>query len=141
VILLDTNVISEPWKPAPNARVVAWIDAQAIETLYVAAVTVAELRLGIAAMPAGRRRDTFAQRLEQEVLPLFGGRILPFDLDASKAYADLMVNARDAGRAIGKADGFIAATAAAKGFMVASRDTGPFEAAGLTIVNPWEAAP
>ncbi|WP_029606290.1 type II toxin-antitoxin system VapC family toxin [Kozakia baliensis] len=139
MILLDTNVISEPWKLTPDARVLAWIDAQAIDTLYMAAVTVAELRFGIAAMPFGKRRDTFNRRLEQEVLPLFEGRILPFDLDASKAYADLMVSARDDGKAIGKADGYIAATAAAKGLMVATRDTSPFAAAGLTIVNPWGA--
>lgn len=141
MILLDTNVISEPWKPAPDVRVLAWIDAQAIDTLYVAAITVAELRFGIAAMPAGKRRDTLDRRLEQEVLPLFEGRILSFGLDASKAYADLMVSARDAGRAIGKADGYIAATAAAKNLMVATRDTSPFDAAGLTVVNPWEAMP
>lgn len=141
MILLDTKVISEPWKPAPDPRVLAWIDAQAIETLYVAAVTIAELRFGIAAMPAGKRRDTFDRRLEQEVLPLLEGRVLAFDLDASEAYAHLMVGARDAGRAIGKADGYIAATAAAKGLMVATRDTSPFDAAGLSTVNPWKAAP
>lgn len=141
MILLDTSVISEPWKPAPDPRVLTWIDAQAIDTLYVAAITVAELRFGIAAMPAGRRRDIFDRRLEQEVLPLFEGRILAFDLDASRAYADLMVGARDAGKAIGKADGYIAATATAKGLMVATRDTSSFEAAGLSIINPWKAAP
>ncbi len=55
MILIDTNVISEPWKPAPNSRVLAWIDAQVIDTLFLSAVTVAELRFGIAAMPAGKR--------------------------------------------------------------------------------------
>ena len=53
MILIDTNVVSEPWKPAPDARVLAWLDAQAIETLFLSAVTVAELRFGIAAMPEG----------------------------------------------------------------------------------------
>lgn len=70
--------------------------------------------------------------------PLFEGRVLAFDLDASRAYADLMLVARDAGKAIGKADGYIAATAAAKGLMVATRNTSPFEAAGLNIINPWK---
>jgi predicted nucleic acid-binding protein len=137
MILIDTNVISEPWKPAPDARVLAWIDAQAIETLHLSAVTVAELRFGIATMPTGKRRTTLHECLERDVLPLFAGRVLPFDLDASQVYADLMAQARAAGKAIGKADGYIAATAAIRGLMVATRDTGPFRAAGLNVVNPW----
>ncbi|TIP73034.1 MAG: type II toxin-antitoxin system VapC family toxin [Mesorhizobium sp.] len=137
MILIDTNVISEPWKLAPDPRVVAWIDAQAVETLYLSAITVAELRFGIAALPTGKRRETLYERLERDVLPLFMGRVLPFDLDASQAYAELAANAKAVGKAIGKADGYIAATAAARGFMIATRDTSPFEAAGLSIVNPW----
>lgn len=140
MIVLDTNVVSEPWKIAPNPGVLAWIDAQAVETLYLSAITVAELRYGLATMPAGRRRTVYQERLANEVLPAFAGRILPFDLDASQAYADLMAQARAAGKAIGQADGYIAATAAAHGLMVATRDTGPFEAAGLKTVNPWEFA-
>jgi len=138
MILLDTNVISEPWKPAPEPRVLAWIDAQAIETLFLSAVTVAELRFGIWAMPAGRRRSVLHERLEQDVLPLFEGRVLSFDLAASQAYAELMVRARSEGRAIGKADGYIAATAASRSYVVASRDVSPFEAAGVRVLNPWE---
>jgi predicted nucleic acid-binding protein len=139
MILVDTNVISEPWKPAPEPRVLKWIDAQAVETLYLSAVTIAELRFGIAAMPKGKRRATLDDRLERDVLPLFDGRILPFDLQASRAYADIMARAKAAGQAVGKADAYIAATAASHGLAVATRDTSPFEAAGLNIVNPWEA--
>ena len=138
MILLETNVISEPWKPVPEPRVLAWIDAQAIETLFLSAGTVAELRFGIGAMPAGRRRAVLHERLEQEVLPLFEGRVLSFDLAASQAYAELMVRARSEGWAIGKADGYIAATAASRGYVVASRDVSPFEAAGVRVLNPWE---
>ena len=138
MILLDTNVISEPWKPVPEPRVLIWIDEQAIETLFLSAVTVAELRFGIGAMPTGRRRSVLHERLEQEVLPLFAGRVLSFDLAASQAYAELMVRARSEGRAIGKADGYIAATAASRGYVVASRDVSPFEAAGVRVLNPWE---
>lgn len=141
MILLDTNVVSEPWKLAPEPRVLAWIDAQAIDTLYLSAITLAELRFGIAALPAGKRRDTLHRRLEEEVLPLFNGRILAFDLDASKSYADFMAVAKAAGRAIGTADGYIAATAGAHGLMVATRDTSPFDAAGLNTINPWQTEP
>jgi len=138
MIVLDTNVISELWKAAPDPSVLAWVDAQMVETLYLSAITVAELRFGLAAMPPGKRRTIYHDCLEGEVLPVFRSRVLPFDLDASKAYADLMAQAKAAGRAISRADGYIAATAAAHGLMVATRDTSPFEAAGLNIINPWE---
>lgn len=85
MILLDTNVVSEPLRPATDPRVLAWIGAQAIETLYLSAITVAEIRFGIAAMPPSKRRDTLSRRLETEVLPLFQDRVLPFDLDAAQA--------------------------------------------------------
>ncbi|MCA1490683.1 type II toxin-antitoxin system VapC family toxin [Ensifer sp. NBAIM29] len=140
MIVLDTNVISELWKVAPDANVLAWIDAQMVETLYLSAITVAELRFGLATMQEGQRRTIYQDRLEHDVLPVFSGRVLSFDLDASRAYADLMARARTTGKAIGKADGYIAATAAARGLVVATRDTSPFEAAGLTIINPWEIA-
>jgi predicted nucleic acid-binding protein len=65
MIVVDTNVISELWRLAPDPRVLAWMDAQAIETLHLSAVTVAELRYGIAAMPEGRRRTIYQERLEQ----------------------------------------------------------------------------
>lgn len=139
MILIDTNVISELWKAAPDAAVSAWIDAQAIETLYLSAITVAELRFGLATMPRGKRRAIYQDRLEREVLPLFAGRVLAFDLDASQAYAELMARASAAGKAIGQADGCIAATAAARALAVATRDVAPFLAAGVRVIDPWQA--
>jgi len=121
--------------------VLAWIDSQAVETLYLTAITVAELRYGVAAMPEGKRRTIYQERLEQEVLPTFAARVLAFDVDTSKTYADLMARARAEGKAIGKADGYIAATAAARSLIVATRDTSPFQAAGLDVINPWESSP
>lgn len=138
MIILDTNVISEPLRTAPELRVVAWIDAQTLETLYLTAVTVGELRYGVAAMPAGRRRDLLAEQLETRVLPLFAERVLAYDLHATAEYARLMAAARAAGVAIGTADGIIAATAAAGGYTVATRDATPFEAAGVPIIDPWQ---
>ena len=137
MILLDTNVISEPLKAAGDLSVLAWIDAQAIETLYLSTISLAELRFGIAVLPEGRRRDTLHSSLEQRVLPLFAGRILSFDDTASQFYAALRARARATGQAIAPADGYIAAIAAAHGLTVATRDTSPFEAAGLAVINPW----
>lgn len=139
MILIDTNVISEPWKPAPASEVVAWLDAQAIETLFISAISVAELRFGIASMPVGRRQSILRTRLEDDVLPHFVERILPFTLSTSRIYSELMADARVSGKAIGMADGLIAATAAERGLVVASRDTSPFKAAGLKVINPWSA--
>ena len=137
MILVDTNVVSEPLRKAPEARVVDWIDAQPVETLYLSAITVAELRFGVASLPAGKRRDALHRDVETRVLSLFAGRVLAFDMAASRDYAELVAKAREAGSAIGKADGYIAATAAAHGMMVATRDTEPFEAAGVRVINPW----
>ena len=96
MILLDTNVISEPLRKAPEIGVVTWIDAQPIETLYLSTVTVAELRLGIEMLPTGRRRDILHENMEDHVLPMFVGRVLVFDLAASQAYARLMAKSRGA---------------------------------------------
>lgn len=137
MILLDTNVVSGPLCHAPEARVVEWIDAQPLETLYLSAITVAELRAGVALLPPGKRRTGLQENLEKRVLPLFVGRVLAFDLACTQAYASLMAKARAAGLAIGAADGYIAAIAVANGFAVATRDTNPFEAAGATVINPW----
>lgn len=138
MILLDTNVISEPLRPAPEAHVIEWIDAQSLETLYVSAMTVAELRAGVALLPAGRRRDRLHEYLETRVLPSFVGRVLPFDLACTNAYAHVLATARRSGSGIETADAVIAAVAHANGLIVATRDSIPFQAAGLTIINPWE---
>jgi toxin FitB len=137
MILVDTNVISEPLRKVPEARVVEWIDAQPLETLYLSAITVAELRFGVASLPAGKRRDGLHESLETRVLPLFAGRVLAFDLATTQSYAQLMTKARAGSFAIAVADGYIAATAAVNRMAVATRDTAAFEAAGVPVINPW----
>ena len=97
MILLDTNVVSEPLRPAPDPRVIEWIDAQPLETLFLSAITVAELRAGVALLPTGKRRSGLQQNLEKRVLPLFAGRVLAFDLACTAAYAALIAKARAAG--------------------------------------------
>jgi len=104
MILLDTNVVSEPLRPAPEASVIEWIDAQPLETLYLSAMTVAELRAGVALLPVGKRRDRLHEDLERRVLPSFVGRVLPFDLACTSAYAKLLVAVRKAGNGIEAAE-------------------------------------
>ncbi|SMC30958.1 type II toxin-antitoxin system VapC family toxin [Polynucleobacter kasalickyi] len=138
MILLDTNIISEALKTARDQSVLAWLDAQMIETLYLSTISLAEIRFGIAVLPDGKRRDTLHSTFEQRVLPLFSERILPFNEAASQFYAILRSRARASGLAIATADGYIAAIAAANNFAVATRDTSPFAAAGLKVINPWK---
>lgn len=136
MIVLDTNVVSEAMKPEPNPAVRAWLDEQAAETLFLCSVTVAELLFGIAALPAGKRKNLLAQAFDG-LLELFAERVLPFDAAAARRYADLAVMARAAGLGFPTPDGYIAAIAASRGFGVATRDVAPFLAVKLKVVNPW----
>lgn len=138
MIVLDTNVVSEAMKPESHPAVRAWLDAQAAETLYLSSVTLAELLFGIGALPDGRRKNALTQTLDG-LLELFGERVLAFDTDAARHYAELAVTARSAGKSFPTPDGYIAAIATARGFAVATRDVSPFRAAGVNVINPWEA--
>ena len=137
MIVLDTNVISEAMKPAPDLNVKRWLNEQVLETLYISSVTLAELLFGIAALPAGQRKNSLNNALNG-LLALFGERVLEFDVSAARCYADLAVIAKNNGRGFPTPDGYIAAIAASRGFTVASRDTAPFEACGLKVINPWQ---
>ncbi|MCK6452919.1 MAG: type II toxin-antitoxin system VapC family toxin [Alphaproteobacteria bacterium] len=137
MIVLDTNVVSEAMKPEPHAAVRAWLNEQAAETLYLSSVTLAELLFGIAALPAGTRKNRLARALDG-LTALFGERVLPFDTEAARHYAVLGVTARRSGRGFPTPDGYVAAIAASRGFVVASRDIAPFEAAGMRVIDPWK---
>lgn len=137
MIILDTNVVSEPMKADGAQSVVKWLDSQAAETLYLTAVNLAELLVGVETMPAGKRREGVGAALAALISKLFGARILPFDEDAARAYATLVARARAKGVALSVADAQIAAIATVRGFAVATRDTAPFAAAGVPIIDPW----
>lgn len=137
MIVLDTKVVSEPMKPDGDRRVEAWLDEQLAETLYITSISLSELLLGVELLPDGKRKKELGVALRDLLETLFGDRVLPFDLQAAITYATRISKARAAGRAISMADGQIAAIAAAHGFTVATRDTTPFVAAGVPVVNPW----
>jgi hypothetical protein len=136
MILLDTNVVSEAIKPQPEPKVIAWLDAQAAETLFLSSITVAELLFGMSVLAEGRRKESLTVLIDG-LLEQFAGRILAFDTSAARRYGDIAARARAAGKGFPTPDGYIAAIAAAKGFAVASRDTSAFKAAGLMVINPW----
>ena len=138
MIILDTNVVSEPMKPNANPAVQTWLDRQLAETLYLTATSLSELLVGIEILPEGNRRKGLDAALGELLIQLFGVRILPFDSQAATAYAPLVSRARTSGSIISVADGQIAAIATAHKFIVATRDTTPFVAAGVPVINPWE---
>ncbi len=122
----------------PDANVLAWLNRQTAETLYLSSVTLAELIFGMEALPTGRRKKAQAQTFD-DFMGLFKDRVLPFDADAAQHYARLALAAGRVGRGFPTPDGYIAAIAASRTFIVASRDTGPYEAAGIAVINPWQA--
>ncbi|MCK6432728.1 MAG: type II toxin-antitoxin system VapC family toxin [Aquabacterium sp.] len=138
MIVLDTNVVSETLKPQPDAAVLAWLDSQLAETLHISSVTVAELLFGVAVLAAGKRRNRLTAAVEG-LIGLYEGRVLPFDLEAASTYAALAAKARTRARGFPIPDGYIAAIAASRNFIVASRDSSAFEACGLRAINPWSA--
>ncbi len=141
MILLDTNVVSEAMRPKPDRNVLEWLDAQAAPTLYLSAISLAELLLGIESLPTGKRRSALAAALAQQVVALFAERIVPFDLPAAQSYSEIVIRARRSGHAITAADAQIAAIAASRHFSVATRDEAPFRAAGVEVLNPWVIIP
>lgn len=138
MIVVDTNVVSEPMKPGASAAVHAWLDRQVAQTLFLTATSLAELLVGIEAMPAGKRKDAFSATLSEALARLFESRILPFDQQAAVRYSSMVASAQAVGRQISFADGQIAAIAAVHGFSVATRDVAPFRTAGVPVINPWE---
>jgi predicted nucleic acid-binding protein len=137
MIVLDTNIISEPLKPRPDARVLVWLDAQEPETLYLTATSLSEILLGIELLPAGKRKRAMMAAVQQNLDRLFADRFLSFDREAAVASSLLASRASARGVAISVGDCQIAAIAATHGFSVATRDTAPFQAAGVPVINPW----
>jgi toxin FitB len=137
MIILDTNVVSEPMKPKAYPAVRAWLDAQARETLFLTATSLSELLVGVEILPAGKRKTGLGAALTELLAFLFGPRILAFDQQAAGAYAALVSRAKAQGFALSTADAQIAAIATINGYTVATRDTTPFIATGVEIVNPW----
>ena len=140
MIVLDTNGLSELLRPTPAPQVEAWLAAQDGTNVYFTAVGEAELRHGVAVLPAGRRRDALAQAIEGMLDEDFRDRILPFDREAARAYAAIAAERRAAGRPISQFDCQIAAIARAQGASVATRNTGDYEGCGVAVIDPWEQA-
>jgi len=138
MIVIDTHVISELMRPAPAPAVLAWFGAQNAGALYLTAVGEAELRRGAWIHPDAGRRHHLLALIDAMISEDFGGRVLPFDSSAARAFATIFAARRALGRPISLLDGQIAATARAHGAAVATRNVRDFEGCGVEIVNPWE---
>jgi predicted nucleic acid-binding protein len=136
VIVLDTNVLSEPLKTSPALNCLRWLDEQAAETLYISTVSYAELWIGVLRLPDGKRKKDLAASV-QAVLELFRQRTLTFDVAAAQELARIAVHAAKAGHRVHAPDAYIAACAAAHGFAVATRNAKHFAHTGVATVNPW----
>lgn len=142
MIVCDTNVVSEPMKGASaDPNVVAWFNARSPLELFLPTIVLAEIHAGLSAAPSGRKAAALRAELSALLEGVFFKRILPFDQKAAEHFGVLYSQARAAGRRVDDfADLAIAAVSRAHGFAVATRDTAPFAAAGLTVINPWEGA-
>ncbi len=131
--LVDANVLSEPTKPTPDARVVAWLRAHAPD-IAVDPVILGELRFGILILPRGRRRASLERWFDEGI-----GRLhcLPWDADTGLKWAELLANLRSAGKAMPVKDSLIATTALVHGLAVVTRNRADFLNAGVRIVDPF----
>jgi hypothetical protein len=139
VIVLDTNVISELFRPRPESRVVSWLEALDGD-VAITAVTLAELLAGVRRLPDGRRRSTLAIAIEAAIEPYRDARsVLPFDDQAADVYADIFAARAEVGLPISMADAQIAAICRTRHATCATRNTKDFAHTGVDIVNPWDA--
>jgi len=138
MIILDTNVVSELLRPAPSPAVEAWLAAQDGASIFFTAIGEAELRLGVAILPAGRRRTSLAEAIDAVLGEDFRGRILPFDTAAAQAYAAIAADRRTAGRPISQFDCQIAAIARNRQAVLATRNTVDYEECGIEVIDPWQ---
>ena len=137
MIVIDTNVVSELMRQTPAPAVMAWFSAQDSAELYLTAVSEAELRAGVAILPAGRRRERLAAEVDAVVEQDFAGRVLPFDSAAARTYATIAASRRSVGRPILEADCQIAAIARARDAAMATRNGADFEHCGIAVIDPW----
>jgi predicted nucleic acid-binding protein len=140
MIILDTNVISELLRPAPEPKVEHWLSAQDGLNVYLTSISEAELRYGLAIMGNGKRRAALVDAVDRILREDLAGRILPFDSDAAQFYATIAASRRAAGRPIAQADCQIASIAHSRGATVATRNTPDFEGCQIDLINPWTAA-
>jgi toxin FitB len=137
--LLDTNVLSEVRRPAPDRTMLGWLDTIDEDRVFISVASIAELRRGVALMDDGRRRTALADWLANDLPARFAERVLPIDRAIAERWGDLMAQSRRSGVALSVMDGFFAATALAKDLTLVTRNVRDFESFDVKLKNPWDA--
>ena len=137
MIILDTNVLSALLQQQPDPQVVAWLDDQPAESIWLSSITVFEARYGLALLPAGRRKDLLEQRFEELVQDDLQNRVLLFDINAAAHAAQLAADRTTRGRPVDMRDTFIAGIALARRATLATRNVRHFDDLSVPVVNPW----
>jgi predicted nucleic acid-binding protein len=140
MIVLDTNVISEFMGPAPEQQVAHWLDSQPRSSVWTTSINVYEIRSGLLAMSAGKRRTALEAKFEQLLESALQRRILHFDSDAALRAAELCADRRRRGRPVDVRDTMIAGIVLASHATLATRNSKHFEDIASSVVNPWDAA-
>jgi predicted nucleic acid-binding protein len=136
---LDTNILSELRRPRAEPKVITFVRAQALDSLYISSVTLAEIRFGIELLTDAARRAALNDWLTHKVRPMFEQRVLPVTEDIMFRWRLLVEDGRKAGHTFSQPDLILAATAVEHGLTLASRDTSDYERAGAPVFNPWKA--
>ena len=137
MMVLDTNVVSETMAKQPDQGVIRFLDALE-ERAAVTVITVAEIRYGIAVLPAGARKRNLAASSERVFAALGSAGVLPFDEPAASDYANIAAARRQAGKPISQADAIIAAICRHHEVALATRNVDDFAGTGIVVVNPWD---
>lgn len=137
MIVLDTNVISELMRPKPETTVVNWLDQQDPSNVWLTSITVAELMFGVALLPQGKRKTAISAAVSGVVEESFSQRILSFDVEAARDYAQIASDRSRLGKPISTADAQIAAICRSRSAVLTTRNGTDFDSTGVEIFNPW----
>ena len=140
MIVLDTNVISELMRPEPSQRVVRWVGSQPLASLFTTSISEAEILLGVALLPAGKRRKVLQSTVAEMFAEDFADRVLPFDSSAANIFASIVSSRQRVGRPISHADAQIAAIARCHGASVATRNVVDFDGCDVELIDPFASA-
>jgi predicted nucleic acid-binding protein len=136
MIILDTNVVSELMRAEPAAQVTAWIRDRDRHELRTTAITLAEIRYGIARLPDGRRKHVLLAAAD-DIFRAFADQVLPVDAEAAEHYAVIASNRERSGKPIAGFDTLIAAVCRSHGATLATRNRSDFEGTGIEVIDPW----
>lgn len=137
MIICDSNILSEAMKPSPAPEVLRWLAAFPASSLLTTTITQAEILYGIKILPKGKRRAALELAAEAMFEEDFAARVLPFDSDAAREFAEILASRRALGRPIAQLDAQIAAIARSRGIALATRNRRDFQHCGLVLINPW----